>query len=507
MRRFLPVLLLAAVMVFAVPGAAFAKDIWVTVDGTGNGLTQDSPLGNIETAIGIASSYDVVRVASGEYREGTHFTGSIDINKWISLQGEGPDTTTLVRSGGGSVISINAFKVQVSGFTITGGGNKNSTYGGGINMINCGTETVISDNIITGNVSLYGGGIYCGAGNPTISKNVIAGNSAEGSGGGMFCTAASGLESTPRIVNNVITDNTAGPRYGGGAIAANENAYPWIINCTIVGNTGGIYSGYYCAPNVANCIFWNNEVAGKPVLVNLYGPMGRVSSNITTNPGFVDGAAGDYELTIDSPAVNTGASAPSGFPISFMPTTDMLGASRPQGAGIDKGAYERLATPHTVPVAQGAVTVTFPAAVASGQTTATKTPLGESTPAPTGKRLLGDAHYDITTTADRVAPMEVTVTLGFDDTGLSATEKASARLYHYTGGSWVDITTGQPNLVNKTVSGVTTSFSPFGVFYTQDAPVAPGDEPISTPASSAWSIVLLALVATAYLAFHRRSEA
>lgn len=492
MRRFLPVLCLLTVMIFVMPGTAFAKDIYVTVDGTGNG-TAGSPYGNIQTAINAAVYGDTVRMGPGTFRSGTNFTGSISVTRsGISLKGEGPDKTILAGGGNASVVSIiNVANMSVSGFKITGGGGrKNWINGGGIYCKSISRSVLITGNTITGNDALYGGGIYCDQAEPTISGNIITGNSSEGYGGGINAYAASGLESNPYIVNNLITNNTAG--YGGGGITAQLNAYPTITNNTITGNTGGIMSASSSYPWITNCIVWNNGVNGKP---NFYGSYGG-SNNISSDPLFVDAVGGNYQLQVSSSAVNTGKSAGA-------PATDILGVVRPQGKGIDIGAYERLASPLTVPVAAGAVSVQYPAAIASGMTSATKIPLGSVLP-PTDRLLVGDAHYEITSTADRVAPLGVIVTLSYDDTGLSDAEKASIRLYHYVGGTWVDITTGEPNLGAKTVSGSTTSFSPFGAFYTEDDP-APA--PVSTPASSAWSIGVLMALGLAYLMNRRMSQA
>jgi VCBS repeat-containing protein/predicted outer membrane repeat protein len=54
--------------------------------------------------------------------------------------------------------------------------------------------------------------------------------------------------------------------------------------------------------------------------------------NLLADPLFVDVAGGDYRLQRGSPAVDSG--------INVQVVTDMLGVSRPQGTGWDRGAYE-----------------------------------------------------------------------------------------------------------------------------------------------------------------------
>jgi hypothetical protein len=56
-----------------------------------------------------------------------------------------------------------------------------------------------------------------------------------------------------------------------------------------------------------------------------------VGDNLIGDPGFVGG--GDYHLATDSAAIDSGESLPG-------VTTDCEGTSRPQGDGLDLGAFE-----------------------------------------------------------------------------------------------------------------------------------------------------------------------
>jgi hypothetical protein len=111
--------------------------------------------------------------------------------------------------------------ISISGLTITGGNANSGTY------------------------STNGGGIFNQDANLTVSKTVIAGNSAERFGGGIYSSGSTGANLT--VVDSTISGNNANPTVGdgyGGGIFAASNAT--IRGSAIIDNSGydggGVYS-------------------------------------------------------------------------------------------------------------------------------------------------------------------------------------------------------------------------------------------------------------------------
>ncbi len=128
-------------------------------------------------------------------------------------------------------------------------------------------------------------------------------------------------------VNCVITGNSALAYIDGGS----------LVNCTIVGNHAeSAYIGEKF--EAINCIFWQNtsehtQLSDKTEF--LLPDAGNPGGNIFADPGFLNPWAGDFRLRSDSPCVDAGTA-------DRAPVLDILGRSRPQGAGVDVGAYEYI---------------------------------------------------------------------------------------------------------------------------------------------------------------------
>lgn len=223
--------------------------------------------------------------------------------------------------------------------------------GGGIHCYHATPEIV--HNLITGNVSDYGGGICCNTMyDGMISGNVISFNE----DGAIFYS-----NSDAPIVNNLIHGNHCTAIRGGG-IYCSHNSNPEITNNTIVNNTcfdsGG---GIYCRqafPTVCNNILWGNSTSNKGYQLSLeYNSQLTISysnveggkadvfvesgSVLTWNtgmldavPSFVDSANNDYHIDYNSPCRDAGDNA------SVLTTIDFEGDERSFNGVVDMGADE-----------------------------------------------------------------------------------------------------------------------------------------------------------------------
>ncbi|MFH1790133.1 MAG: T9SS type A sorting domain-containing protein, partial [bacterium] len=323
----------------------------------------------IQAGIDAASNNDTVLVADGIY------TGSgnknLDFNgKAITVKSEnGPENCVIDCENNGRGFYFHNYESNTSvldGFTIQNGKVANDT-GGGIKVKESGP--VIRNNIIQNNKVIEniggGGGIFCGSTweRPLVIKSNIIRNNESDQGGGISLSSSS-----PTIVNNLIIDNVAN---SGGGVSCKVTSTPQIINNTIVGNLAGDYGGgIYIAqgsshPVIANTILWGNISAhggdeiylhpgdDVPCFVTLSytdiegglagigcGNIHRkniiwLEGNIDADPLFGNPSSElEYDLSPGSPCINAGT-------LENASTTDIVGRIRPQGSGIDMGAYEQ----------------------------------------------------------------------------------------------------------------------------------------------------------------------
>ena len=202
----------------------------------------DSSLNTIQAGLDSASAGDTVLVATGTYKETIVWpsTPGIDL-----ISEFGPEVTVINANGAGRVITMVQYltpETLINGFTIMNGwatGTSPDDYGGGIYCLN--TSPRIRNNIIRNN-SAYsrGGGIYCENSSPHIMANIIRNNGTTiGGGGGIACYN----EAEALIQENNLHDNSA---EHGGAIYVYDKSDPTIQYNQIFNNNAPYGAGLRC---------------------------------------------------------------------------------------------------------------------------------------------------------------------------------------------------------------------------------------------------------------------
>lgn len=209
----------------------------------------DSSLNSIQAGLDSCAAYDTVLVGPGIYYE------NID---WPYLQGinliseHGPDSTIIDGQESSGVICLSLMPEDsttlIHGFTIRNG----ATWSGG-GIYSVGGKPTISGNVITGNTCQWptsqsngppprGGGIYTEWSSPLIIDNVITDNIAdEGGGVASLCDAAN---IAPKIFNNTISANSA--HIGGGIFIDCPFTMTVVRENTISSNTADFGGGIAC---------------------------------------------------------------------------------------------------------------------------------------------------------------------------------------------------------------------------------------------------------------------
>ncbi len=338
------------------------------------------------------SEYLDINTGSILMKENVHLYGGFDGNE-TELSQRNWKTHETILDGSTAREGSNAYHVVVGannstldGFVVSGGktpeyleGSEDSRQSGG-GMNNCYASAVAVTNCtFKGNTArYYGGGMYYG----TATNCTFTDNSANNLGGGLYWGTAMNCTFTGNSADNgggmmhgtatncIFTGNSA--YYSGGGIYLGT-----AMNCTFTGNSAS-NGGGMCEGTATNCIFWtdsspelkNTTVAYSCIMGGYEG-----EGNTDQDPQFEDADNGLFLLLPNSPCVDTGTSPGS-------PTSDIRGIVRPQGSGVDMGAYEYFedgdGLPYVYEISQGCdpyvadaalwARLTYPSAGATFQT-------------------------------------------------------------------------------------------------------------------------------------------
>jgi parallel beta-helix repeat protein len=170
-----------------------APTIWYVDDVAGSGGPGDPPedFTSIQDAINASIDGDTVFVYNGTYYE------PVKVNKTISLTGEDRTTTIIDGGGNGNVVNITADLVNITGFTVVGGGT-GLRESAGIELYNV-QNCEVSNNTVSNNVW---SGIYL----YYSDRNTIIGNNVSNNDEGIYLW----YSSNDTIANNNVSDNTEG---------------------------------------------------------------------------------------------------------------------------------------------------------------------------------------------------------------------------------------------------------------------------------------------------------
>jgi beta-glucanase (GH16 family) len=351
----------------------------------------DSGAGTLRKALGSVCIGGTVRFATALAGQTITNLSTLTIGKNVTIDGAGAPGLTI--SGGDTVrgfeidapVTATIRNLTIShgyGFELAGGilnngkltldhvlvtnsrvassGNEFWKGGGGIYNGDSSTLHLI-DSAVRGNTTdqVDGGGIY-GFFNSqlTIERSTISGNTAGNVGGGLRTLG------NAEIINTTISGNRS-TAWHGGAIFHTDGVMH-IASSTVAdnispgGTAGGIFAGTFTAGSptltLANSIVAHNSgdqcvrapfgagtVTTTSLGYNLVGDSScfAVASDLIVADPLL-GALADNGGPTQTQALLAGSSAIDAADTATSPATDQRGTARPQGAGHDIGAFERV---------------------------------------------------------------------------------------------------------------------------------------------------------------------
>jgi|GEM_PF-2110837 len=246
--------------------AANAATLTVSSDGSGD-------YSSVQAAVDAATSGDTIQIGPGTFTEAIAVSA-----KTLYLQGSGIGSTILDGDGATTVLKVQGAGLNLAQLTIQGGAqgldlsgvvgsvdtveianNSGDSTGAGVAVRNDSNVNLLTV-YIESNSGTDGGGFHLDAtSRATVTDGWIAGNSASGSGGGIYSEGNLTLQSTSLRENEAAV-------HGGGAFATGTS--PDIVGGSFWGNVAGSNGGGIAivsadvgavSPRIKQSEFWLNE--------------------------------------------------------------------------------------------------------------------------------------------------------------------------------------------------------------------------------------------------------
>ncbi|MDD3050963.1 MAG: S8 family serine peptidase [Candidatus Cloacimonetes bacterium] len=242
---------------------------------------------------------------------------------------------------GNSEVSAGALYLQETSGHVTGNifvSNSAEESAGAVGILNSSNLTLLKNEFDANNGSNKGGAIYLsGSDGIFIVNNLIVNNL------GLEGGAVSLQSSTAELYNNTIINNYS---LNGGALFMYESNAVLMNNICYTNFANQDGAEFYISDSNLEISFCNYENADNSIFI-----LGDSSldneNNIFNNPEFSNGELYPYQLSQNSPCVDSGNPASNSW--SYLPQTDLAGNNRIIGEIIDIGAYEYYAVNSDAP--------------------------------------------------------------------------------------------------------------------------------------------------------------
>lgn len=317
----------------------------------GLGLGVGDSLREVLEMSAVVEGADEIRFAAGLGGQTIALGGAeLEVDSDLRIDGSDLPAGGITISGGGAsrVLRIaDGVVAEMMGLTITGG---IPGVGDGGGILNDGGDLRLSDCSLSGNMAENGGGIS-GHGSLSVQGCALHGNASNADGG------AISLLGVMELWNSTLTGNSAGG--SGGGVFVPVGGELALTNATVVGNTadaglgagGGVSNGGGLSLN--NSIVALNSAASGPdvhgaidteagvnLITDLSGIIPAPTGGVIVDPpelgplGNYGGPTSTMPPLPDSPAIDGGAGTPE------TPAADQRGLARPHGTAVDIGAVE-----------------------------------------------------------------------------------------------------------------------------------------------------------------------